>query len=397
MKTRTPVFFGIPARSLRSGLLLGLFLLFAAPAPAQEPWEHGDRGDRPEQREEIQHLIQVLHGLEQGMEALDRLGAEEELHALARIADDVRGELEHLHEGMRGDRPRGWEERGDRHDRGPGERERQAVRQQIHLMQAGAEALEREGRHDAADVLERMTKSRELALEGRNGPDVREFRGHLPGPGDQAEILAMAARLMQEQGRREAGTALERMAGRLMEHVRATRQGRGGHEDHGEDEGRGGGEREAVMHQIETLEMALSALREAEKGDLAEMAERSIQVRQTLLEGRRDREAREIREHAPEPGQEAEILMFAAHLFEDQFDDPGRAEEIRERTGHLWGRWIHPREEDHGDRGRMHEEGEDERHEVFERLEWLQDRLEELAEAVGEIEEQLDDLRREIG
>jgi len=331
MKPRPTLFPGIPTRPIRHGLLLGLFFLFAAAAPAQESWEHGNRGGRDQQPEEIQHLTGILHGLEQGMEALERLGAEEELHALARIADDVRGELERLHEDMRGGRPHG------------------------------------------------------RALEGRDGRDGRDFREGRPGPG-----------------------------------------GRAG------PKGRFGQQRETVMDQIETLKMALPALREAEKRDLAEMAEQGIHVRETLLEGRRDREARELREHAPDPGQEAEILMFSAHLLEDRFDDPRRAEDLRRNVHRLWGPVLDRAERDrgphgdrmrqeHGDRMRQEhgdrmgeEEGDRMRQEhgdrmrqehgdreregprdAAERLERLQDRIEALSDAVREIEAQLDRLQDE--
>jgi biopolymer transport protein ExbD len=63
--------------------------------------------------------------------------------------------------------------------------------------------------------------------------------------------------------------------------------------------------------------MALPALKEANRGDAAELLMMAIRSRELLLEGRRDEEAQRIRERAPGREQVAEILSMAAKLWRE--------------------------------------------------------------------------------
>ncbi|MCH8217419.1 MAG: hypothetical protein IH892_11685 [Planctomycetes bacterium] len=76
-------------------------------------------------------------------------------------------------------------------------------------------------------------------------------------------------------------------------------------------------EREVVLHQLEVMRMAKPALKEAKRGDAAELLARAIRSREVMLEGRRDEEAQRIRERAPSRGNLAEVLMLASRLWRE--------------------------------------------------------------------------------
>jgi hypothetical protein len=86
-------------------------------------------------------------------------------------------------------------------------------------------------------------------------------------------------------------------------------------------------EADAIRRQIEVMELALKALVEAERRDAAELMERAIRARQLMLTGRRDDEAREILERAPNPEQLADVLAAAAGIWKE-FRDAEKAEAV---------------------------------------------------------------------
>jgi hypothetical protein len=84
------------------------------------------------------------------------------------------------------------------------------------------------------------------------------------------------------------------------------------------------------MHQLEVMEMGLHALKEANRADAAELLTLAIRAREMMLEGRRDEEARAVRERAPNREQLAEILAMAARLWREEFDRPEKAAVVGE-------------------------------------------------------------------
>ena len=88
-------------------------------------------------------------------------------------------------------------------------------------------------------------------------------------------------------------------------------------------------EREVVRHQLEVMRIALPALKEANRGDAAELLSRAIHAYELMLEGRRDDEAHAIRERAPKRGQLAEILSMAARLWRE-FGKPDKGAVVGE-------------------------------------------------------------------
>jgi len=151
---------------------------------------------------------------------------------------------------------------------------------------------------------------------------------------------------------------------------------------------RPGGEREFLRHQIEVLRLAMHALREAERGDAVELVERAIRAREVTLEGRRDDEAQQIREHAPPPPELADILGMAADLWR-KFDKPDKAEEVARLAEAIRVR----RDREHEpERDRARAERESRRRHMGEIIGALKREQEELAEKAHRIERELGEL-----
>ena len=110
-------------------------------------------------------------------------------------------------------------------------------------------------------------------------------------------------------------------------------------------------ERDVLEQQVEVYEIALHALLEAEKKDAAEVLRRAIRVAEVTLEGRRDEEARLIRERGPSRDQLAEILAVAAGIWRE-FDNPDKAAAVGRVAEQLASR-------ERGDRERPRERAEE--------------------------------------
>ncbi len=86
-------------------------------------------------------------------------------------------------------------------------------------------------------------------------------------------------------------------------------------------------EREVALQQLEVMRLALPALREADRKEAVVLLERGIRVREINLEGRRDEEAKVLRQRAPNRQQLAEILAAAARQWRE-FGKPDKAEAV---------------------------------------------------------------------
>jgi hypothetical protein len=228
----------------RSGALaaaaIGVSLLWAAPALGDE--ESDLRG--------------VLEGLEQGIVALEKLGLAEERARLQHIADDVRAKL--------GGAPRQpLRPQGDE-PRAAGQREA------IEVMHMALQALENAGRSDAAELLERAIHARRMDLEGRSDDEAAQIRGRRPTAAQQIEILRLAARLLNENGKPDRAEAVGRMADRMLQRQGAERRPQGpamapppplpeGSRPRPREEAMR--RLDAIQHQIEDLQRALDETR----------------------------------------------------------------------------------------------------------------------------------------
>jgi hypothetical protein len=267
-----------------------------------------------ERQAEHQRLMEILEQLEHGIVALEKLGRHEELEMLHRVANDVRRKID----------------RRAPAERRRGDRELEIVERQIDALELALPALREGERIDAVEMVERAIHARVMMLEGRRDREAREIRQRSPGRGEILELLGASIELYQELGMPERAEQLAAMTKELW--PRRERPQRRGRADRN---------REAVIHEIEVMRMALPALLEEGRRDTAELLERAVHAREVTLEGRTDEEAHEIRERSPRLGQQVEILQYAAKLWE-KFGHEEKAAAIRELAERMWAK--RPRE-----------------------------------------------------
>ncbi len=315
---------------------------------------------------ELERAKKRVHALRHVAEQLQELGRREMAQELRHEAAELAARLErHLAE-----RERARAERG--------ETEREVARRQLTVMRYAVEALVEADKHDAADLIERAMHARELALEGRRDEEAAHIRETAPKRGQQAELLGLAAELLQDAGRTERATVVGRLAREL-----AGRR---------EPSHRGDKEREVAIQQLEHMQLGLHALLEADRKDAAELLEHAIHARKLALEGRRDEEAIHIRKSAPNRGQLAELMLLAERIY----DEMGH-----ERKAEMVGRLARELAPKRGRRPAEHSarEGHEQAEHLeaaMQRIERLEGRLHELMEAMEALQAELHKLKRKL-
>lgn len=307
--------------------------------------EHGEREHAERERGEREHAErgEVLEGLKRGIWALRQIGRNQEAQHLANIAEGVARRLDQALHGRREREQRGEHEQG-------ADAERREARRHFAIVRFAVEGLVEADRHDAADLLERALRARELELEGRHDEEAMHIRESAPGREDVIELLSLAARELHRQGRGERAAAVVELT-RQLRHPRETDRRRDMDRPHERDDRRPE-RRERLKHQVEIMQMAIPALREGNRKELAETIKRAIQVRQVNLRGLEGEEARVVRERAPSLGQTVEILGLAAKLWRE-FGNDDKAEAIANLAEHMWAQRERPdRDRPHRDRRR---------------------------------------------
>jgi hypothetical protein len=256
------------------------------------------------------------------------------------------------------------------------EREIEAAEKRVRALLREAEELHEAGRPDEAKRVERKAKELRAAIE-RSRRHLKERRRHSERD-ELREILEGLERGMDALRRLERHDELERLE-RLAVKVRRelAEEERGGRERDRE--------REVAQHQLEIMHIAFEALVKAKRKDGADLMERALHARKVALEGRRDEEARHIRERAPSRGQQVELLQAAA----DHLREWGRKEQAaavdklaRQMAGH----------ERRREEGRPHPEH---LQEALQRLAQLTERVNHLERVVEELHEQVQALQSE--
>jgi len=286
------------------GLIQDEDLLLVRYTKAEELGVERDRQARrrPEQeraRRGTESLLARLEGLEAMVEELheeiarSRAESRQSRSPREEPRREVSRELESRDRRAREERPRS---------------EREVAMHQLEVMEMGLHALREANRADAAELLMRAIRAREMMLEGRRDEEAQAVRRRAPNREQLTEILSMAARLWRQFDRpdraAEVGQLARQLAGRQQEPAvdRPERAGR---------------ERDVVRNQLEVMRYALHALAEAEKPDAADLLERAIHSRELALEGRRDEEAVRIRAGAPSRGAQIELLTIAEKILRE--------------------------------------------------------------------------------
>jgi regulator of replication initiation timing len=233
----------------------------------------------------------------------------------------------------------------------PGGERRVNVRREV--LRFDEDVRERRGPERPLEHLEQVQRELREIIGGhfeRLAGEFRELMAHVEGLErelrelrEENERLRMELRGRGSREREREREAEERREGREREERERQRE---------RDEGRATrerpqSEREVVLHQLEVMRLALPALREAERGDAAELLTLAIRAREMMLERRRDEEAQRVRERAPNREQLIEILSMAAELWRE-FGNADKSAAIRELAEQLSGaerRQVRQREE----------------------------------------------------
>jgi hypothetical protein len=312
--------------------------------------------------DEEQRLVEILEGLEHGLVALERLDLREQHEQLQLVADDVRGE-------MRQHRQRGGRDRGARQPNASREqlarlagqfqelvsvtrdelahvegeidqlsRDNEVTRQVIAKITQDLPGLRETGNRQGSARVGRTLADYERRLEG-NRKRLETLKGQWARLSKMLERLEatypnVESRLSRARHRDDSRAREERIT-KLDRHVQETleqyRQWSGETRDPRRTE------LQSVEGQVGALQLALPALRETERRDAIELVELAIAARKTMLEGRRDEEARRIRERAPGREQIMEILVLAERIYRE-FEMQDRAEKLSRMTEELWPR-----------------------------------------------------------
>lgn len=185
------------------------------------------------------------------------------------------------------------------------EAEIKEARKKIAALAEQAERLKKEGATDKSAALLKEA----IALERRVARAIEKDRPKKESSGQTEEIikgLKAGAASLRALKRVEEAEKLERLAAELLQRESGEKRRSGADR-----------EREAAKKQLEVMRIAKQALLDAEREDLAKMLQRVIRSQELNLEGRRDKEANQIRESAPGQGQRVELLLFAGKLLRE--------------------------------------------------------------------------------
>lgn len=232
-----------------------------------------------------EELERILEGLERGLEALRKLDGHAEAREQLELAmRDVRREIAARKE-----------------SHGQGELEAY-----FRVLRFAKAAMREAENGEAAELVERALHAAELKREGRKDREAREIIERSPRPRQLARIFAEAARLYRDWNNPDRADICARWAESMQNAGR-------------------GSEREAAARDLEVLHVAMHAMHEAERPDLAERLEHAIHAYELRMAGRRDDEAMQIMRSAPNREQMIELLRYAGKLWQ-KFGNGERAE-----------------------------------------------------------------------
>jgi hypothetical protein len=138
----------------------------------------------------------------------------------------------------------------------------------------------------------------------------------------------LASRDLREAGKKEEAQAVAKLGEQMLKRLRAQQKRDGSEPKRGGDERkRGDEERKAAGQQIELMTIAVKALHEGERDELAEQLKRAVQARLVRLKGLKGKEAELVLKREPKLGQTVELLNAASRLWRE-FGDEEKAEAI---------------------------------------------------------------------
>jgi len=266
--------------------------------------------------------------------------------------------------------------------------ERDILRQQVEVLKIALHGLREAEKMDAAELVQRAIRAREVALEGRRDDEAHMIRERAPGQLQLKEVLQMASNVWREFNNQERAVAVGRLAETMTPRPRGEEMRRARAEEGAQERTERPSEHEVARRQLEIMRVALPALREGDRADAVELMERAIHAHEVMLEGRRDDEAHRIRERMPNRGQMAEILTTASNLWRE-FNNHEKAEIVGRLAREFRGHAMH--------REQLARERRPERREAppaSEEVERLKGSVRELSGQMSEIRREMAEIRK---
>jgi hypothetical protein len=227
--------------------------------------------ERAPSREQLAEILKVASGLWR------EFNNEDKAAAVGRLAEEFArpGDRERVaRERDRQERDRPEREREARPDRdrpvterdeGRESAERRALVHQLEVMRVALHGLREAERADAAEVLQRAIRAREVTLEGRRDDEAHQIRERAPSKAQLAEIMGVASGLWREFGNAENAELVARAARELS----------------GERERPATERRRAADMPVERMERLENAVRQM-NGQLEEMRRQMEEMRRII-------------------------------------------------------------------------------------------------------------------
>jgi len=242
---------------------------------------------------------ELIHHLEMGMVALEELGREEALAMLARIADEARDERRAAQKARAG------------REREGARTERQEAQRQLEILALAHDAFRESNKQEAAERIELAMHAHELRLAGHRGEEAQHIYEQAPRREELGKLLKHASGLWAEWGHAEQAGLTAELA---QVYARRTEGGRE-REAQREREGGQNQERELATRMVKGFRLAEKACREADRPDAGDLCKHAYRALEMQLEGRRDEEARQYIQKAPELGAKVELMHWASQLW----------------------------------------------------------------------------------
>lgn len=188
----------------------------------------------------MEQAEKVLHGLEMGMESLKVLRREQELKALAKVANEIRERMKKARV-ARENRP-----------------EIQEAKRQLEILRLAFHGLREGEKREAMERMEHAIHVMELNLAGRRDEKAQAIRKAGPDREERVELLRLAAGLWEGFGHEGKARSIRELAEKTLRRKRPAteREHRPDAEEHREH-------LEMLHHRIDEVRQMVERLREA--------------------------------------------------------------------------------------------------------------------------------------
>jgi len=257
-------------------------------------------------------------------------------------------------------------------------REREVAERHLEILRWAFHAFQEAEAGDAAERMEHAIHALELTLEGRRDDEALRVRESAPGLEERVKLLKKASALWEKWGWEGRAGATAELARHYAERAGGDRRKPAPASEAGR---RWDVDPEFAKQQVKALQLAEKAAREAGRQDSGDLCKHAWRALEMQLERRRDEEARHFVQKAPPLGARIELLAWSSKLYaewghEERAQFTGKmAAELKERWQRAEGRREESRDRQPDDR---------------------QEHIEKLHHRLVEMQRELDELRRHL-